>query len=79
MPLRYGGRCRPNNLREGAMVPLLRTFLREIKPRLAPTEILAAFFFVILFPAALQVLKLHLILGTLERAGCHDQFRGNWA
>jgi len=38
MPLRYGGRCRPNNLREGAMVPLLRTFLREIKPRLAPTE-----------------------------------------
>ena len=44
MPLRYGSRCRPNNLREGAMVPLLRTFLREARQKLRPSEIRAGFF-----------------------------------
>ena len=31
MPLRYGSRCRPNNLREGAMVPLHGTCLLEVR------------------------------------------------
>ena len=31
MPLWYGSRCRPNNLREGAMVPLHGTCLLEVR------------------------------------------------
>ena len=31
MPLRYGSRCRANNLREGAMVPLHGTCLLEVR------------------------------------------------
>jgi hypothetical protein len=31
MPLRYRSRCRPNNLREGAMVPLHGTRLLEVR------------------------------------------------
>jgi hypothetical protein len=31
MPLRYGSRCRPNNLREGAMVPLHGACLLEVR------------------------------------------------
>jgi hypothetical protein len=38
MPLRYGSRCRPRNLREGTMVPLLCTCLLEVGPKLRPPE-----------------------------------------
>jgi len=39
MPLRHRLRCRQSNLREGGMVPLLCTCLREVRPKFRPPEL----------------------------------------